>query len=242
MDPLTVRSLLTQIALGLGAAHQAGIIHRDVKPANILVTSDGTAKLTDFGIARSVHSLALTMTGEVMGTPQYLSPEQALGRAATTASDVYALGVVAHEMLSGVKPFDAETPMATALAHAYHDPPPLPSSTPPELAAVIRDCLLKDPRKRPATGRDVALRLDRADDPASRPATQASSTPKLHLSVLAPELDDTATTPPLPSSATADGPVSEAGHVVRLRPTARGYAVAALVFFLYLALILLTRR
>ena len=111
-----VRAIMGQAALALGAAHEAGVVHRDVKPANILLMPDGTVKLTDFGIARAVDGSGHTQTGEVLGTPHYLSPEQALGEPATGASDLYALGVVAHELLTGRRPFDRGTPVATALA------------------------------------------------------------------------------------------------------------------------------
>ena len=110
LEPERVRAIMGQAALALGAAHEAGVVHRDVKPANILVMPDGTVKLTDFGIARAVDGSGHTQTGEVLGTPHYLSPEQALGEAATGASDLYALGVVAHELLTGRRPFDKGTP------------------------------------------------------------------------------------------------------------------------------------
>lgn len=102
--------VIGQAALALQAAHDAGVVHRDVKPGNILLTPDGTVKITDFGIARAVHSAPLTATGAIMGTAYYLSPEQASGRSATPASDVYALGVVAYECLSGRRPFPGDTP------------------------------------------------------------------------------------------------------------------------------------
>ena len=101
-----VRELIGQAALALATAHDAGVIHRDVKPANFIIRADGTLKLTDFGISRALDGSGQTRTGEVMGTPFYLSPEQAMGKPATEASDIYALGVVAHEMLSGSRPFD----------------------------------------------------------------------------------------------------------------------------------------
>jgi tRNA A-37 threonylcarbamoyl transferase component Bud32 len=162
LEPDRVRSILAQVALALAAAHDAGVVHRDVKPANVLLTTDGTVKLTDFGIARATDASGLTRTGETLGTPHYLSPEQALGRAATSASDLYALGVVGHELLTGRRPFDKDTPIATALAHVSEPMPTLPSSIPSDLIAVITRCLAKEPGDRPASGHEVALALGAA--------------------------------------------------------------------------------
>ncbi|WP_183101365.1 serine/threonine-protein kinase, partial [Nocardioides pelophilus] len=110
LDPAVVRDLLTQTADALAVAHRAGIVHRDVKPANLIVTPDRRVKVTDFGIARAADDAQITRTGAVMGTPQYLSPEQARGNPSTPASDVYSLGVVGFECLTGRRPFDAGTP------------------------------------------------------------------------------------------------------------------------------------
>ncbi len=148
MDPTVVRDLMAQAADAIGAAHAAGIVHRDVKPANLLVTPDRRIKITDFGIARATEGMALTQTGQVMGTPQYLSPEQAQGGTATPASDVYSLGVVAFECLAGRRPFVGETPVATALAHLREPVPDLPGDVPPDLAAVVRRAMAKDPAER----------------------------------------------------------------------------------------------
>jgi eukaryotic-like serine/threonine-protein kinase len=158
-----VRSVIGQCALALGVAHAAKLVHRDVKPGNILVREDGLVKLTDFGIARAADASGHTRAGELLGTPSYLSPEQALGRPATGASDLYALGVVGHEMLCGAKPFDKPTPIATALSHIHEAPPPLPHDAPEALAGVIEDLLAKDPADRPANARAVAIRLGLAD-------------------------------------------------------------------------------
>jgi len=158
-----VRSVLGQCALALGVAHQAKLVHRDVKPANILVRADGLVKLTDFGIARAADASGHTRAGDLLGTPAYLSPEQALGRPATGASDLYALGVVGHEMLSGTKPFDKPTPIATAMCHIYEAPPPLPDDVPEVLAGLIEELLSKNPLDRPANARAVAYRLGLAD-------------------------------------------------------------------------------
>jgi len=172
-------SILIQAAAALEAAHQGGVVHRDVKPANILVTPDGTAKLTDFGIARLVNTAPLTQTGQVLGTAQYLSPEQALGQSATASSDIYALGVVGHEMLTGRRPFDADTMVATALAHINQPPPPLPDTVPVGIRSVISAALAKDPADRPATAAAMAhaLGMPEAAFASGAPATGALAVP-----------------------------------------------------------------
>ena len=172
MDPDVVRDLLGQAGEALAAAHRAGIVHRDVKPANMLVTPDREVKVTDFGIARAASTATITGTGQVMGTPQYLSPEQARGEQASPASDVYSLGVVAFECLTGHRPFQKETPVATALAHLHDPVPPLPAAVPADLAAVVVRALAKDPRERypDAAAFTAALRGasgDRTDTPAT---------------------------------------------------------------------------
>lgn len=148
LAPEVVRDLLGQAGDALAAAHRAGIVHRDVKPANLLVTPARKVKVTDFGIARAQASTGITGTGQVMGTPQYLSPEQARGEKATPASDVYSLGVVAFECLAGYRPFQKETPVATAIAHLHDPVPPLPDHVPADLAAVVMRSLQKDPSLR----------------------------------------------------------------------------------------------
>lgn len=173
MDPDAVRELLSQAADGLGAAHAAGIVHRDVKPANLLVTPDRQVKITDFGIARAAEGIGLTQTGEVMGTPQYLSPEQAQGLTATPASDVYSLGVVAFECLAGHRPFTGDSPVAVALAHLREPVPPLPDSVPRDLATVVERAMSKDPDARFSDGRALAAALR---DPATA-ATQVVAAP-----------------------------------------------------------------
>jgi len=159
MDPVVARELLAQVAAGLGAAHAAGIVHRDVKPANVLVTPSRQVKITDFGIARAAAGVGLTGTGEVLGTPQYLSPEQARGETTTAASDVYALGVVAFECLAGYRPFQGETPVTTALAHIREPVPDLPATVPADLASVVRRAMAKDPAERYPDGAAFAEAL-----------------------------------------------------------------------------------
>ncbi|WP_295699179.1 serine/threonine-protein kinase [Lapillicoccus sp.] len=157
--PDRVRSIVGQAALALAAAHAQGVVHRDVKPANILITSDGRVKLTDFGIASAGESASYTRTGEVLGTPHYLSPEQAVGRAATGSSDLYALGIVAHEMLTGTKPFDGGSAVATALSQVNDPPPPLPDTVPADLRRLVMSCLDKDPARRPESAAALAAAL-----------------------------------------------------------------------------------
>ena len=154
--------LLGQAAQGLAAAHAAGFVHRDVKPGNLLVTPEGHVKVTDFGIARAVDQVPLTATGQVMGTAQYLAPEQALGRGATPASDVYALGVVAFEAVAGSRPFGGETPVAQAMAHVNDAPPSLPADVPAPVRALIEQAMSKTASERPADGAAFAAAAARA--------------------------------------------------------------------------------
>ncbi|WP_444962025.1 protein kinase domain-containing protein [Nocardiopsis sp. M1B1] len=145
-----------QAAKALAAAHARGVVHRDIKPGNLLVTPDGQLKLTDFGIARGDMSVTLTQTGMVMGTAQYISPEQASGRPATSSSDLYALGVVAYECLAGTPPFTGDTPVALALAHTREEPPELPEDVPDDVDHLVSSLLLKEPEDRPASASEVA--------------------------------------------------------------------------------------
>ena len=140
--------VLGQSADGLSAAHRAGVVHRDIKPGNLMVRPDGVVKLTDFGIAQARDSAPLTRTGMVVGTAQYLSPEQAQGLEVGPASDVYSLGVVGFECLTGVRPFDGASQVAIALAHINRPPPPLPAHVPPAVRLLIERALAKDPADR----------------------------------------------------------------------------------------------
>lgn len=158
LAPEAAMDFTGQAARALHAAHAAGIIHRDIKPANVMVTVDGTVKITDFGIARSGESAAMTQTGMVMGTAQYVSPEQATGQLVTPASDLYSLGVVAYECLTGAPPFAADTPVALALKHVHEEPPPLPEEIPEQVRALISALLAKEPADRPESGQEVADR------------------------------------------------------------------------------------
>ncbi|MGH3680999.1 MAG: serine/threonine-protein kinase, partial [Natronosporangium sp.] len=140
-------ALIAQAADALEAAHAAGIVHRDVKPGNLMVRANGTLVLTDFGISRSEVS-GITGTGTVLGTASYLSPEQGAGQVATAASDVYALGVVAYQCLAGRRPFEGENPLEIAMKHVRQPPPDLPGDIPPAVRDIVLRALAKDPANR----------------------------------------------------------------------------------------------
>jgi serine/threonine protein kinase len=156
LDARRSMDVIAQAAAGLQAAHAAGLVHRDVKPANILLASGGIVKLTDFGIAHAVGSAAVTPSGEMVGTPGYLSPEQLAGEQATAASDLYTLGVVAYECLAGAPPFDGMA-LEIAVAHRDRPLPPLPSSVPADVATFVMHLTAKDPVWRPGSAAEVAL-------------------------------------------------------------------------------------
>jgi serine/threonine-protein kinase len=211
-EPMPAESaidLITQAAAAITAAHALGIVHRDVKPANLLVTPDKTLKITDFGIARAADAVALTQTGQVVGTPQYLSPEQAEGKQATQASDIYSLGVVLYECLAGRRPFDGDSPIATALSHLRDEPPPLPDEVPEHLRETVRVALAKDPAARFASAAAFATALRGGPvhtggaDPDASSATSAD----------APTLVAGAATAPLaaPAVAPVAAPVAASG-------------------------------
>ena len=168
--PERASEIVGEAARGAGAAHALGLVHRDIKPGNILLTDDGRAKLADFGIASSKTSEKLTATGQAIGSPHYISPEQASGLGCGPASDVYALGVVLYELLTGRPPFDADNVTAIAIAHV--DKAPLPPSQliadlDPALEELVMRCLAKDPEERFADGSALAAALD---DPREAPA------------------------------------------------------------------------
>jgi serine/threonine-protein kinase len=144
--------ILAQAADALQAAHERGLVHRDVKPGNILITPTGRVKLTDFGIAKAVDAAPVTRQGMVMGTAHYIAPEQAAGDEAGPASDIYSLGVVGYECLAGTRPFRSDNSLTVAMMHVHDAPPPLPSDVPPQVRELIETTLVKDPRQRYRTG------------------------------------------------------------------------------------------
>jgi eukaryotic-like serine/threonine-protein kinase len=188
---------LGEAASALDHAHAAGIVHRDVKPANLLVDANGRVAVADFGIARLASDVNVTSTGVVLGTAAYLSPEQATGRPATTASDRYALGVVAFELLCGRKVFEGDHPAAQARAH-LETPPPRPSEVadvPPAVDRVLWRALEKDPERRWASACDMVDALEDAMGREAEPATAATA-------ALAPARPVTPTPPPPPRTST----------------------------------------
>src|SRR5205809_420498 len=152
------------VADALSFAHRAGIVHRDVKPGNIMLTTTGDVKVMDFGIARATSSESLTQTATVLGTATYFSPEQAQGDPVDARSDIYSLGVVMYEMLTGTPPFAGDTPVAIAYKHVKEDPVPpssLNSDIPEGLNAIVLKCLAKDPDDRYQSVEDLLSDLRR---------------------------------------------------------------------------------
>ncbi len=183
LPPSETMSIVGQTALALQAAHERGVIHRDIKPGNLMITPDGRVKVTDFGIARATDEVPLTQTGTVLGTSYYLAPEQAAGREVTAASDVYSLGIVAYECLAGRRPFQDTNPVAVALAHQTEPPPPLPSNVPAPIAHLVYAALSKSPRDRPPTAGEFGRRALALSDPAN---TEAWAAPTAATEALGP--------------------------------------------------------
>ena len=174
IEPGRAEAIARQICEGLAEAHRLGIIHRDLKPGNIMIDREGNARIMDFGIARSRHSAGVTAAGALVGTPEYMSPEQVEGREVDTRSDIYSLGALLFEMTVGRPPFEADTSLGVALKRRTEDPPD-PRSLAPEvpvgLSRIILRCLARDPTFRYQTAGDVAADLDAvgAGRPVSAP-------------------------------------------------------------------------
>ncbi|MEW1586295.1 protein kinase [Micromonospora vinacea] len=208
LDPATTMSVLAQAADALHTAHLAGIVHRDVKPGNLLVKADGTVVLVDFGIARSRDMAGLTAANMVLGTASYMSPEQATGQPVSAATDIYALGAVAYFCLAGQPPFHGDNPLAVALRHAQEDPAALPADTPPAVAAVVARALAKRPEDRFGSAAELAAAAADARD-ATLASIPVSARPPWALAAPAPSAVPT----PVPPIAAASAPPAAAASV-----------------------------
>ena len=163
VHPVLALDVAAQAAAGLDAAHSIGLVHRDVKPGNILIGADGLVKITDFGIAHAAGSAPITGPGLVMGTTQYMAPERIAGGQATPASDLYALGILIYECLTGLPPYDGGTAEVMA-GHLYLPMPPLPAGVPPELGELVTRLTAKDPAARLSDAAEVAAIATRLRD------------------------------------------------------------------------------
>lgn len=202
VEPTRLLPILIQTARGLFIAHSHGVIHRDVKPANIMVSKTGSVKITDFGVSYSNDQEQITQDGMVVGTAQYISPEQAQGEQATAQSDIYSLGVVAYEGLCGHRPFTGATPVDIAAAHVNDPVPPLPETIDLQLRQFVMSMLSKNPKDRPKDALVVSKVLSKIERrlldqqtafnnknsiPSSavqRPARSVRSVPKTQVNII----------------------------------------------------------
>ncbi|MEO5743015.1 MAG: protein kinase [Terracoccus sp.] len=192
-----VLDIVAQTASALHAAHAAGLVHRDIKPGNLLITPDGRVKITDFGIARIADQVPLTATGQVMGTVQYLSPEQASGHPASPTTDIYSLGIVAYEALAGRRPFTGESQVAIAMAQINEAPPELPLTISEPVRNLVFACIAKNPADRPAS----AAHLARASTALRRGDVQAAAASVPAIAGITAADDDLTALFPTPSGA-----------------------------------------
>jgi serine/threonine-protein kinase len=207
LPPLQAIDFAQQILAALGAAHRRDVVHRDVKPQNVLVAEDGHLKVTDFGIARAGAQSDMTEAGSVIGTAQYLSPEQARGDEVTAASDCYAVGIVLYEMLTGVVPFDGDRPVAVAMKQISDEPVPpreVEAGVPPELDAVVMRALAKRPSERYRTADELSRALAEArtaidgSGSTTRAMTAPIAPPTAETRVMDPVTGPTRVGPPPP--------------------------------------------
>jgi serine/threonine-protein kinase len=245
MDPQRTIAIVKEILAATRFAHKRGVIHRDLKPQNVIVEPDDHIKVADFGIARAAGGSDITEVGAIMGTAQYLSPEQAHGQPVTAASDIYSIGVVMFEMLTGRPPFDADSQVAVALKHV-NQPAPSPrelvATVPPELEAIVLKALAKDPARRyesaEAMMRDLELAQTRiGTGPVDTESTAVFAPVPVVVPPSAPQpLDGTAERPP-PVTAPPPAPPGERDDRRRTLLLAAGLAAAALLAVLLFLLL-----
>jgi serine/threonine protein kinase len=234
-----IRSIGAAVASTLEYAHKRGLIHRDVKPQNVLLGEDGRPRLTDFGIAQAITSNGLTRTGAVMGSVQYLAPELARGRPATPQSDLYGLGTVLYEMATGRVPFQGETDLATALAHIEQIPPSprsLNARLAPDLERTILRAMAKSPDQRFHTAAEMASAL------RALPTATAAAAVRGHADGPTQRMMTVPAPPPPPTTTSRARPAPSAAGVSRrtARPRqSRGAGAGVLVLLLALAAVLL---
>ncbi len=177
LSPAATMSIVAQTAAALHAAHATGIVHRDVKPGNVLIDAGGRVILVDFGIAHTAGTEGLTGVRDVLGTARYMAPEQATKRPLTPATDVYALGTLAYECLAGTPPFPGNDVIAVAMAHVYDEPPTLPADVPAAVRDVVMTAMAKDPASRFPTAAAMAMAAQRAADPRTAGYPAAAMAP-----------------------------------------------------------------
>lgn len=242
LPPREASRIATQVAEALEEAHRAGIVHRDVKPGNVMLTPAGDVKVMDFGIAAAAWAERVTTSGLVLGTPSYLAPEQAKSEKTTPASDVYALGAMLYEMVAGRPPFVAESPVALALAHIREDPRPLDQvadGVPPSLASASMAALAKDPAERPPSAAAFASMLR---EPTVTLQSIAVSEDTIPLAPVAQGPEDTTQVAPLAPGPEETVPLSPVRHHGDRRRILIPAVLIAAVLLLILAILMVEAR
>jgi serine/threonine-protein kinase len=242
LPPQEAARIARQVAEALEEAHRAGIVHRDVKPGNVMLTAAGDVKVMDFGIAAAAWAERVTTSGLVLGTPSYLAPEQAKSEKTTPASDVYALGAMLYEMVAGRPPFVAESPVALALAHIREDPRPLDQvaeGVPPNIASASMAALAKDPAERPPSAAAFASMLREPTLPSPSIAALEETT---QVAPLAPGPEETTQVAPVIPGPEETVPLSPVRHPGDRRRILIPAVLIAAVLLLILAILMIQAR